>query len=183
MRDQAIKRWKQAHLVQVKRRRIRDRSQPNAAAADRGKRPLPVELLSAGTGAAGTAAGLTGSGEAITGEARAEELAKLLIYAAGLTKEEAGLFERIKDASPGEEIALLRIFIRRMLALVMEAGSLKEMFQTMNALGYIAGRLAKLFEVQIQLDRAAGEDDQAKAYAEVVTRMVQRFRESRQNTD
>jgi hypothetical protein len=106
------------------------------------------------------------------------EVARLLIYGDGLTSEEAGLFQLIKDASPGEEIALLRIFIRRMLSLVLEAQSLKEMFQTMNALGYIAGRLARLFEVQIALDRSSSAEDDDKAYSEAINRLIERFRES-----
>ncbi len=108
-------------------------------------------------------------------------MTELLIYAAGLSKEETKLFALIKEASPGEEIALLRIFIRRMLALVMEAGSLKEMFQTMNALGYIAGRLAKLFEVQLALDRQSGDDAENKALLNVLQTVVDKIRQGNPN--
>ena len=63
-----------------------------------------------------------------------------------------------------------------MLCLVAEAGSLKEMFQTMNALGYIAGRLAKLFEVQLQLDRAPGSEQENKEFLDVLAMVVDRVR-------
>jgi hypothetical protein len=80
------------------------------------------------------------------------------IYAGALNFRELGDYERFREANPDEEIVMLRMVIRRMLYLLNEAKAFQEIIQTLNALGYITGRLSKLFEVKMRQARV--EKDQ-----------------------
>ncbi len=95
-------------------------------------------------------------------------------YAGELEAEEIRLYKRVREESPAEEIALLRIMIRRMLRTLNSVKSFQETIQTANAISYLTGRIAKLFEVQ---EEGNPEDDEfARAYLIALREMIEKKR-------
>src|SRR5512139_3412265 len=78
----------------------------------------------------------------------------LPFYAPELTPSERKEFDRLRQLNPYDEVALLRILIRRMLHTLNHASTFNETVQSVNALSYLAGRLAKLLESAVQPDPA-----------------------------
>jgi hypothetical protein len=94
-------------------------------------------------------------------------------YAPELSTQELRQFERLRNEGPAEEIALLRVLIRRMLQTLNQVKNFQEAIQSVNALSYLSGRLAKLFEVQSGMRDDGEEVTQAylMALSEVVGKM------------
>ena len=78
-------------------------------------------------------------------------------YSLELTASERRNFPSLRSGNPGDEIALLRVLVRRMLYTLNHINSFPEAIQTVNALSYLVGRLAKLFEVQSSQGEASSD--------------------------